>query len=114
MGGTNGNFLPNIKCPHCGKSIVTSLSGFSSELAIREKFCNKCNKPYFLQVFVTTSLNKSIEDGKINGVKRAIMSLKERRKLTYIELLITYEQAREINTEALKIARKMRRKRNMN
>ena len=114
MSGPDNNFLPNIKCPHCGASLVTSLSGFGSELNIRKKECSKCGKPYFLQAYVTTSLYKSIEDGQINHFKHRIKWLKKQRKKALAELLIEYEFAKKINNEALEMAHEMHRKRLMN
>lgn len=114
MAGPDNNFLPNIKCPHCRANLVTSLSGFGSELNIREKECYKCHKPYFLHAYVTTSIEKTVEDGIISGWRHRIKFLIRQRKKTLAEQLIEYEITKEINDKALKMAREMRRKRDMN
>lgn len=60
----DANFLPNIKCPHCGANIVIAISGFGSELNTREKFCSKCNRTFFVHILVQTTLYKELWMGK--------------------------------------------------
>ena len=110
----DGNFLPNIKCPHCGTSLVTSISGFGSELNIREKECYKCHKPYFVHIYVTTSIEKTVEDGIIKSWKTKIKFLIKQRKNNLTEQLLEYKIARKVNKEALKMAVDMEKKRGMN
>lgn len=108
------NFLPNIKCPHCGANIVIAISGFGSELNTREKFCSKCNKTFFVHILVQTTLYKEVVDGEINSYKHRIAFLNQQRKKVLAERLIDYETARKINIEALNTAKEMRRKRDLN
>lgn len=114
MAGPDNNFLPNIKCPHCGANLVTSLSGFGSELNVREKQCYRCHKLYFLHVYVIANLHKAILDGDIRQAKDRMKWLRKQRKTTLTELLVEHEFAEKINNEAMEMAREMRRKRNMN
>jgi len=108
------NFLPNIKCPHCGHNVVVAISGFGSELNTREKVCGKCNRPFFVHILVQTTLYKEVMDGEINTYKHRITFLNQQRKKNLAEQLVDYEIARKINIEAMTMAKKMRRKRNLN
>lgn len=108
------NFLPNIKCPHCGANIVVAISGFGSELNTREKVCSKCNRPFFLHILVQTTLYKEVMDGEINSYKHRISFLNKQRKKSLTEHLINYEIAQKVNQEALKMAAEMRRKMDLN
>jgi ribosomal protein S27AE len=108
------NFLPNTKCPHCGANIVVAISGFGSELNTREKFCNKCNRPFFVHILVQTTLHKEVVDGEINSYKSRIKFLNKQRRKSLTEQLVSYEIAQEINREALKMATEMRRKMDLN
>ena len=114
MAGAENNFLPNRKCQHCKANLVTSLSGFGSELNVREKECYKCGKPYFLHAYVTTSIEKTVNDGRIKIWKDRIKWLNKQRKKNLAELLVQHEIAKKINDDALEIAKEMRRKRDMN
>jgi len=49
-------FSPNVKCPHCQKSNLVSVSGYGAKYNNRFKFCTKCQKPYYVEIFVTTSV----------------------------------------------------------
>lgn len=57
---------------------------------------------------------KTVEDGIIKSWKDRIKFLIKERKKNLAEQLVGYEIARKINSEALKIAMEMRRKRSMN
>lgn len=108
------NFLPNIKCPHCGANIVVAISGFGSELNTREKFCGKCNRPFFVHILVQTTLYKEVMDGEINSYKNRIKFLNKQRKESLTKQLVNYEIAQEIKRDALKMATEMRRKMDLN
>lgn len=108
------DFLPNIKCPHCGINIIVAISGFGSELNTREKFCSKCNRPFFVHILVQSTLYKEVTDGEINSYKSRIKFLNKQRKKDLAEQLISYETAQKFNQESLKMAKEMRNKRNMN
>ena len=110
----NGNFLPNIKCPHCDVTIVVAISGFGSELNTRTKECSKCGRTFFLQVLVQTTLYKDVVDGEIGVYKDRIKFLNKQRKKSLALCLIEYEAAVKLNEEALKTATEMRRKMNLN
>ena len=110
----DANFLPNIKCPHCGANVVVAISGFGSELNTREKFCSKCNRPFFVHILVQTTLYKEVVDGEINSYKSRIKFLNKQRKESLAEQLINYEIAQGFKQEALKTAEEMRRKGDMN
>jgi ribosomal protein S27AE len=110
----DNNFLPNIKCPHCGANIVVAISGFGSELNTRKKLCSKCNRPFFLQILVQTTLYKEVMDGELNSYKNRISFLNKQRRKSLTEQLVNYEIAQKINQEALKMAAEMRRKMDLN
>ena len=110
----DANFLPNVKCPHCGANVVVAISGFGNELNTREKVCSKCNRPFFLHILVQTTLYKEVMDGEINSYKNRISFLNKQRKKSLTEQLVNYEIAKKINQEALKMAAEMRRKMDLN
>lgn len=107
-------FLPNIRCPHCSGATCVAISGYGGELNNREKVCKFCEKTFFVQILVQTTVAKKIEDGKISDMKRKIKFLSDEREKTYVELLISHETAAEINRQALIKAVEMRRKNKMN
>lgn len=108
------SFAINIKCPHCGKPLVKSYTGFAGELSNRHHECKYCEKDFYIHILAVTSKSKEIEDGRISGMRRRIKFLNRQRKETYVELLIKHEIAQKINKEALTMAEEMRRKRSMN
>ena len=109
------SFLPNIKCPHCGKGNVTAITGFGSTLNSRKKECRFCHGLFYVNILVETSVDTyTVEDGRIRGLQERIRYLKKQRKLSYAELLISYEMARKINEEALKMALEMHKKKKLN
>lgn len=74
----NLNFMPAVKCPHCGKLAHPEISGWGGELSTRTKYCRSCEKEYRLLVysFVDTEIdNTSCE---INSKRSRIEYLKQR------------------------------------
>ena len=109
------NFLPNIKCPYCGKFTVAAISGFGGILNTRKKECRFCHKTFYVDIFVETSVDKdSVEDGRIRDLQSRIRYLKKQRKKNYAELLVTYTIAKKINEEALRTALQMHKKKKLN
>lgn len=108
------DFLPNIKCPHCGKHTVVAISGFGGELNTRDKQCKECKIDFYVHILVTTSIHKQIVDGEVNGLKDRIGFLRREREKSYVGLLTKYEFARKINEEALLMAMDMKKKAGMN
>lgn len=108
------NFLPNVKCPHCGAKIVVAISGFGGELNVREKVCTKCHQPFFVQLLVQTTTNREVTDGQINSYKKSIMAFNKQRNEALATQLVKYEIAKAIRDEALTVARYQCEKNNMN
>lgn len=111
----DSNFLPNTKCPYCGKWNVSAISGFGSELELREKQCRHCKKEFRLVVF---SFSENMEEtdpvSDIRILKQKIKYLKEQKKKTCQQILIEYDNAKRLNDEAMEIARKMRQRNDLN
>ncbi len=76
------DFLPNVKCPHCKKSLVAAISGFGREgYNVREKECKYCGTEFMVEVVVlVTTKEKTVSDLVLASVKRKIKSLRKRRK----------------------------------
>ena len=108
------NFLPNIKCPHCNANLVTSISGFGSELNFREKEYYKCHKSYFLQIHVSTTIKKSVNDGIIRSIQDRIKFLKKQRKKTLGQLYLELKEAQKIVKETDIMAAQMHKNRKAN
>jgi hypothetical protein len=108
------DFLPNVKCPYCGKPTIVAISGFGGRLNNREKQCKYCKKVFYVQILVETTVNKVICDGEIKGLEDRIKFLNKQREELYSDRLVKYEFAQRLNTEAIEITKEMRRKRDMN
>lgn len=112
----DSNFLPNIKCPFCGRVSPYAISGFSGELSVRQKECPKCKREFVMVVYSFGSLpdGEEILDGDISGMRLRIKWLREQRRKTKGQLLLEHNEAKELYDEALEQAREMARKRGMN
>lgn len=102
------NYLPNVKCPHCSKSFVVSVSGFGGELAVREKECRFCRQTFYVHILVETSLDKEITDASLSSYRSRIQFLNKERKQTLSVLLVKHETAQKVYKEALEVASRMR------
>ena len=54
------NFMPAVKCPHCGKTNRPAISGWGSTFNTRTKYCKYCEKEYTLVVYVESSTERDI------------------------------------------------------
>lgn len=106
------NYMVHVACPNCQAKLIVAISGFGGELATREKFCSKCEKPYFVHLIVQTSADlpddQIIRDGQIRSARDRIKWLQEERKKTLAELLIKHEVCQDLYEASLDAARKMR------
>lgn len=86
----NINFMPEIKCPHCGNSQHASLSGWGrSGLNVRFKYCRKCEKEFSVVIYVETCTPEELpNDGSIRSLKDSIKYQKEHRKKRQEQLIL--------------------------
>ena len=105
----DSNFLPNVKCPHCGASTVAAISGFGSELSVRGgKGCKKCGKPFDIVVLSMAVPEGEIPyEGTVNRMKNRIGMLKKMRQENIYVLSMKLKEARAFLAEADEDARKM-------
>jgi len=103
------NFLPNVRCPHCGKVRPVSISGFGGELNIREKRCPHCGRDYKVAVLVTShgDIPDSEADGAISELKSRLKWLRQQRKKNAYILYMQVQEARRILEESEELAKRM-------
>ncbi|MBA7499221.1 hypothetical protein ES704_01961 [subsurface metagenome] len=76
----NYNFMPAVKCPHCGKLAHPEISGWGGELSTRVKYCRYCQQEYRLVVFSFTDKEIDSTTCRINSEIDRIKYLKQRIK----------------------------------
>ena len=72
------NFMPAVKCPHCGQLAHPEISGWGGELSTRIKCCRYCQREYRLVVHAFTDTEIESTTGQINSYKDRIKYLKQR------------------------------------
>jgi len=92
-------FMVNVSCPHCGKHLVKSYTGFSGIFSQRKHGCKYCNAEFYLTCVFEVSTEPSIEDGAVASVKALIKYLKGKRRKQHLELLEERERVRRIVRE---------------
>jgi len=60
MAQQNYNFMPAIKCPHCGKTNHPEISGWGGRFNTRSKVCRHCGLEYTLVVYAEATLEKDV------------------------------------------------------
>lgn len=93
----NYNFMPAVKCPHCGHVNHPEISGWGGQFNTRTKGCRKCGKDYTLVVYAqaTTEPDISMEvsslENRIEDLRKKIylrrQGLIERSELLARELI---------------------------
>ena len=54
------NFMPSVKCPHCGKANNPAISGWGGRFNTRTKVCRHCDREYTLVVYAEATLEKDV------------------------------------------------------
>lgn len=100
----NSNYLVNVTCPHCQSKLLVAISGFGSELSVREKWCKKCDNVFYTHIMTVTTAEESIRDGQISGVRDRIAYLRRERRRLHFELSRQLLTEIESHREGNKIA----------
>ena len=108
------NYVINIQCPHCGRTIQSAVSGFAAVLGVRIKTCSKCQKDFHLNILATATIREDVSDGEVAELKERIKYLKKKKLEDYHKLLSEATMYEEIYAAALQTAKEMYRRRQMN
>lgn len=76
----NYNFMPAVRCPHCGKLAHPEISGWGGELSTRIKFCRYCGQEYRLVVYSFADKEVGVTTGLIHSYEDRIEYLKQRMR----------------------------------
>jgi len=97
------DFLPNVKCPHCGKSFVTPVGGFGREgYNSRQNICKYCKRDIVVEVVVKVSKPEdAIADIFLSGVDNSIDHIRRTRKKSYQEKLELLQMLQEYHRREL-------------
>lgn len=81
------NFLPNIRCPHCGHFMVACVSGYGrTGYNTRGKQCPKCKAEFVVEVIVAAAkVGNTPDDITMYYTKRAIKAHRRARHTIYEE-----------------------------
>jgi len=60
MNSSGRNFMPAVKCPHCGKTNHPEISGWGGRFNTRTKVCRHCGLDYTLVVYVEATLERDV------------------------------------------------------
>ena len=60
MKSSDHNFMPAVKCPHCGKTNHPEISGWGGRFNTRAKMCRHCSLEYTLVVYAEATLEKDV------------------------------------------------------
>ena len=63
MKSSDYNFMPAVKCPHCGKTNHPEISGWGGRFNTRTKVCRHCSLEYTLVVYAEATLEKDVSMG---------------------------------------------------